>query len=76
VAEAFGAPGVGEGLARLVEARPELREDGALVARLAGHERLLELDRVLAQANSFELARRLGGLKLSGRGALNLDRVL
>jgi hypothetical protein len=76
VAETFAAPGVGEGLARLVEARPELREDGALVARLAGHERLLELDRVLAQANSFELARRLGGLKLSGRGALNLDRVL
>jgi len=76
VAEQFGAPGVGEGLARLVEARPELGEDGALVTRLAGHERLLELDRVLAQANSFELARLVGGIKLSGRGALNLDRVL
>ena len=76
VAEAFGAPGVGEGLARLVEARPELREDGALVTRLAGHERLLELDRVLAQANSFEVARLAGGIKLPARGAINLDRVL
>ena len=76
VAEAFGAPGVGEGLARLVEARPELREDGALVTRLAGHERLLELDRMLAQANSFEVARLVGDIKLPARGAINLDRVL
>jgi hypothetical protein len=76
VAEQFSAPGVGEGLARLVDARPELRDDSAQLARLAGHERLLELDRVLAQANSFEVTRLVGGIKLSGRGALNLDKVL
>jgi len=76
VAEAFGAPGVGEGLARLVDARPELREDSALATRLAGHERLLELDRVLAMANSFEVARLVGELKLPARGAIHLDRVL
>ena len=76
LAEQIGAPGVGEGLARLVEARPELREDNTVTTRLAGQARLLELDRVLANANSFELDRLVAGIKLSGRGALNLDRVL
>ena len=76
LAEQIGAPGVGEGLLRLVNARPELRDDDTLVARLAGNPRLLELDRVLANANSFELDRLVGAIKLSGRGAIQLDRVL
>jgi len=77
VAEKVTAPGVGEGLARLVEARPELRTDPALAAKLAGNNRLLELDRTLGQANSFEVARLSSEINLSTRGrGINLARVL
>lgn len=77
VAEKVTAPGVGEGLARLVEARPELRDDPALAAKLAGNNRLLELDRTLGQANSFEVARLSSEINLTTRGrGINLARVL
>jgi hypothetical protein len=76
LAEQFGAPGVGEGLAWLVDAQPALREDEALIGRLAAHERLLDLDRVLAQANRFEAQRIVAQVKLGGRGAIHVDKVL
>ena len=77
VAEKVTAPGVGEGLARLVEARPELRTDPALAAKLASNNRLLELDRTLGQANSFEVARLSSEINLATRGrGINLARVL
>ena len=77
VAEKVTAPGVGEGLARLVEARPELRTDPALAAKLASNSRLLELDRTLGQANSFEVARLSSEINLTTRGrGINLARVL
>ena len=77
VAEKVTAPGVGEGLARLVEARPELRDDPALATKLASNNRLLELDRTLGQANSFEVARLSSEINLTTRSrGVNLARVL
>lgn len=76
VAEKVTAPGAGEGLARLVEARPELATNPALATRLAGNERLFELDRTLAQANRFEANRLAAEIKLPTRGRINLDAVL
>lgn len=76
LAEALGAPGVGEGLARLAELKPELRDDAALIDKLAAQPRVLELDRLLANANRFEAERIVAELKLGGRGRLDLDRVL
>jgi len=46
------------------------------VSKLAGHEQLLELDRALAGANSFEVARVAGQLKVPARGKANIDSVL
>lgn len=76
MAETLGAPGVGSGLAKLAAERPELMKDADAVAKLAGSERLLELDRALANANRFETARMATELKIPARGKLNLDRVL
>lgn len=76
MAETLSAPGVGSGLAKLVAERPELLQDADAVAKLAGSERLLELDRALANANRFETTRMATELKIPARGKLNLDRVL
>ncbi|TDP61364.1 hypothetical protein [Roseateles toxinivorans] len=76
MAETLGAPGVGSGLAKLAAERPELLQDADAVAKLAGSDRLLELDRALANANRFETARMATELKIPARGKLNLDRVL
>lgn len=76
MAETLSAPGVGSGLAKLAAERPELLQDADAVAKLAGSERLLELDRALANANRFETTRMATELKIPARGKLNLDRVL
>jgi hypothetical protein len=76
VAEKVTAPGAGEGLARLVEARPELATNPSLATKLAGSDRLFELDRTLAQANRFEANRLAAEIKLPTRGRINLDAVL
>ena len=77
VAETFTAPGVGEGLARLVAEKPELVATPEAITKLATSDRLLELDRTLATANTFEATRIATELKVpGGRGRLNLDRVL
>ena len=74
VAELVAAPGVGEGLARLLQARPDLGSDAA-TAKLAAHERLFELDRRLARVNDFELQRLAAEVHFA-RGRLDLQRAL
>jgi len=76
MAETLSAPGVGDGLAKLAAERPELLQDADAVAKLAGSDRLFELDRALANANRFETTRMATELKIPARGKLNLDRVL
>lgn len=76
VAERLTAPGVGEGLARLEAERPELVADETALRRLASSDRLLELDRALAGADSFETTRVATELRVPARGAINFDRVL
>lgn len=75
VAEQFGAPGAGEGLARLLQARPDLRDEPAAIAKLAAHERLFDLDRRLALANEFELQRLAAEVHFA-RGRLDLRHAL
>lgn len=69
-------PGFGEGLKRLQQLRPELRDDSAAITRLANHERVLDLDRRLAHVDRFELKRLAERLKLPARGRANLDALL
>lgn len=77
VAETFTAPGVGEGLARLVAEKPELVATPEAITKLATSDRLLELDRTLATANTFEATRIATALKVPGGNLrLNLDNVL
>lgn len=75
VAETVAAPGVGEGLSRLLEARPDLRDHPAALARLAAHEQLFDLDRLLANANRFEVQRLAAEVRYT-RGRIHLERVL
>jgi hypothetical protein len=74
VAELVAAPGAGEGLARLLQARPDLATE-ALTTELATHERLFELDRRLSQVNDFELQRLAADVRVH-RGQIDLQRVL
>lgn len=75
LAEQLGAAGAGEGLARLLQARPDLRDDPAAIAKLAAHDKLFELDRRLALANEFELQRLAAELHFA-RGRLDLRNAL
>lgn len=75
LAEQLGAAGAGEGLARLLQARPDLRDDPVAIAKLAAHDKLFELDRRLALANEFELQRLAAELHFA-RGRLDLRNAL
>ena len=50
--------------------------DSAAGTKLAAHERVLELDRLFAHANRFEVERLSAQIKLGGRARIDIARVL
>jgi hypothetical protein len=68
VAATVAQPGVGEGLAKLAEVKPELLSDRATVKKLVDSGAVLELDRHLSNAGSAEVARVAGALEGAAGG--------
>lgn len=62
VAATVAQPGVGEGLAKLAEVKPELLNDRATVKKLVDSGAVFELDRHLASVGSAEVTRVAGAL--------------
>lgn len=76
LAETLAQPGVGEGLARLAVERPELVNDSAQLQKLASAEGLLQLDKVMANATTFEANRIATAITVPASGAVRLNNVL
>jgi hypothetical protein len=73
VAAPFSQPGVGEGLARLAEVKPELVTDRATVRKLLASGQVLELDRHLSTVNPAEITRVAGEIeRLTTGGRIDL----
>jgi hypothetical protein len=68
VAAVVAQPGVGEGLAKLAEVKPELLNDRATVKKLVDSGAVLELDRHLSSVGSAEVTRVAGALEGAAGG--------
>ncbi len=68
VAATVAQPGVGEGLAKLAEVKPELLTDRATVKKLVDSGAVLELDRHLSSVGSAEVTRVAGALEGAAGG--------
>lgn len=77
IGAAVGQPGVGEGLARLAEIKPELLSNRNTVRKLVATGAVLELDRHLATVGAAEATRVAGELEgAAGESTIDVGSIL
>jgi hypothetical protein len=68
VAASVGQPGVGEGLAKLAEVKPELLNDRTTIKKLVDSGAVVALDKHLSSVGSAEVTRVAGALETAAGG--------